>query len=188
MWWKRTLVFNTLVLHFIFHFVLLAYWGVYTCHTLPDIVYLILFLYQLLVFPAVLCETAFTVHIGRYKAPLPQTQGFISWSWIVMTALKYSHLQTSPPQPSREKWRHRGITRFPVKGLAELLLKVTTIVCKIVSMISCFVVGIEAAVWLVNQCSSQAGSRTYNWMENNILKKLKSTSYSFTVQPVQLLR
>lgn len=76
------LVFNTLVLHFIFHFVLLADYGVchVAWHALSDIVYLLLFLYQLLVFSAVLCETAFTVHIGRYKAPLPQTQGFITWS------------------------------------------------------------------------------------------------------------
>lgn len=49
-------------------------------------------------------------------------------------------------------------------------------------MIFCFVVGIKTAVWLVNQRSSQAGSRTSNWMENNILTKLKSRSYSFTAK------
>lgn len=49
-------------------------------------------------------------------------------------------------------------------------------------------VGIEAPVWLENQCPGQASSRTSNWMENNILKKLKWTSYSFTVQPVLLLK
>lgn len=38
-------------------------------------------------------------------------------------------------------------------------------------MIYCFVVGIEAAVRLVNQCSSQAGSGMSNWTENNVLWK-----------------